>query len=229
MVARVTRWHFAPTRGAASNLRKEGIAEDLIHVTGNTGIDALMSVATQVAVKNHGGGNGKRLVLLTAHRRESFGQPMRNIFLAALRLVNTYSDVEILCPVHPNPNVRAMAHELLGGHRQITLCEPLDYFGFVGAMTASHFIMTDSGGIQEEAPSLRKPVLVLRERTERPEAVAAGVARVVGTDKDRIFAEAARLLDDAEHYQSMSIGASPYGDGLSAPRIVEILRKSIGS
>ena len=229
MVARVARWHFAPTEGAANNLRKEGIADGLIHVTGNTGIDALMSVATQIEVKKNSGAERKRLVLLTAHRRESFGQPMRNIFLAARRLADAYSDVEILCPVHPNPNVRSMAQNLLDGHQRITLCEPLDYFKFVEAMSRSHFILTDSGGIQEEAPSLGKPVLVLRELTERPEAVAAGVARVVGTDSERIFAESSRLLDDPGHYRSMSVGGSPYGDGHSASRIVQILQKSIMS
>jgi UDP-N-acetylglucosamine 2-epimerase (non-hydrolysing) len=229
MASRVTRWHFAPTEGAATNLRNEGVAEDLIHVTGNTGIDALMSVAAQIMNEGPASDGGKRLVLLTAHRRESFGKPMHNIFLAVRRLVDAYRDIEVLYPVHPNPNVKVMAQDLLGDHERITLCEPLDYFRFVQAMSRSHLILTDSGGIQEEAPALGKPVLVLREQTERPEAVAAGVARMVGTDSDRIFAEAARLLDDAGHYKSMSAGGSPYGDGHSAPRIVRILRESIGS
>jgi UDP-N-acetylglucosamine 2-epimerase (non-hydrolysing) len=228
MAARITRWHFAPTESAAANLRNEGIAENGISVTGNTGIDALMSVAAQVGKDSEGNAGGRRLVLLTAHRRESFGAPMRNIFLAVRRLVDSFPDIEVLCPVHPNPNVKAMAHEVMGGHARIGLCEPLDYFRFVEAMSRSHFILTDSGGIQEEAPALGKPVLVLREQTERPEALAVGVARLVGTDSERIFAEAARLLDDPEHYQRMSAGGSPYGDGHSAPRIVRILRESIG-
>jgi UDP-N-acetylglucosamine 2-epimerase (non-hydrolysing) len=228
MAARITRWHFAPTEGAATNLRDEGIADDLIHVTGNTGIDALMSVVAQAMDKHVASDGGKRLVLLTAHRRESFGQPIRNIFLAVRQLADAYPDIEVLYPVPPNPNVKAMAQDLLGGHARITLCEPLDYFRFVEAMSRCYLILTDSGGIQEEAPALGKPVLVLREQTERPEAVAAGVALLVGTDSERIFAEAARLLDDDAHYQSMAAGGSPYGDGRSAPRIVRILRESIG-
>jgi len=229
MAARVTRWHFAPTEGAATNLRNEGIADGLIHVTGNTGIDALMSVAAQIMNEKVASDSGKRLVLLTAHRRESFGKPMQNIFLAVRRLVDAYHDVQVLCPVHPNPNVKTMAQDLMGGHEQITLCEPLDYFRFIEVMSRCYLILTDSGGIQEEAPALGKPVLVLREQTERPEAVAAGVARVVGTGSGRIFAEAARLLDDATHYESMSGAGSPYGDGYSAPRIIRILRESLGT
>jgi UDP-N-acetylglucosamine 2-epimerase (non-hydrolysing) len=228
MAARVTRWHFAPTEGAATNLRNEGVAEGLIHVTGNTGIDAVMSVAVQTMTKGCGESNGKRLVLLTAHRRESFGKPMRNIFLAVRRLVDAFPDIVVTCPVHPNPNVKTLAQEMLGGNTRITLCEPLDYFRFVEVMSQSCLILTDSGGVQEEAPALGKPVLVLREQTERPEAVAAGVARLVGTDSDRIFSEAARLLNDAGHYQTMAVGGSPYGDGHSASRIVRILQESIG-
>jgi UDP-N-acetylglucosamine 2-epimerase (non-hydrolysing) len=227
MTARLTHWHFAPTEGAARNLRNEAVPEHSIHVTGNTGIDALMSVAARLGGKDGTGNHGKRLVLLTAHRRESFGAPMRNIFLAVRRLVDSYPDVEVLCPVHPNPNVKSMAEDVLGGHQSITLCEPLDYLSFVKAMTHCHFILTDSGGIQEEAPALGKPVLVLRDQTERPEALAAGVARLIGTDSERVFSEAARLLDDTGHYRSMSVGGSPYGDGHSAARIVGILRDSI--
>jgi UDP-N-acetylglucosamine 2-epimerase (non-hydrolysing) len=229
MVARVTRWHFAPTEGAAKNLRNEGIAPELIHVTGNTGIDALKSVANKSPLRAKDGGAGKRLVLLTAHRRESFGQPMRDIFVAVRRLADHYPDVEVLCPVHPNPNVKALAQDVLGGHDRISLSAPLDYFDFVDAMSRCHFILTDSGGVQEEAPALRKPVLVLRDRTERPEAIAAGVARLVGTNSEKVFAEAARLLENAVHYESMAAGGSPYGDGDSAPRIIRILRDSFVS
>jgi UDP-N-acetylglucosamine 2-epimerase (non-hydrolysing) len=227
MTARLAHWHFAPTDGAASNLRNEGVPEHSIHVTGNTGIDALKLVAARLGSKDASGNHGKKLVLLTAHRRESFGDPMRNIFLAVRRLVDSYPDIEVLCPVHPNPNVKSMAQDVLGGHPGITLCGPLDYLRFVEAMTRCHFILTDSGGIQEEAPALGKPVLVLRDQTERPEALAAGVALAVGTDGDRIFAEASRLLDDDLHYKSMSMGGSPYGDGHSAPRIVRVLQDSV--
>jgi UDP-N-acetylglucosamine 2-epimerase (non-hydrolysing) len=226
MTARVARWHFAPTEGAAANLRNEGVAADQIHVTGNTGIDALMSIAANTANKDPGV-DGTKLVLVTAHRRESFGEPMRNIFLGVRKLADSYPDIKVICPVHPNPNVQAMAHAVLGGHSRIDLCEPLDYLRFVEVMSRSHFILTDSGGVQEEAPALGKPVLVLRDQTERPEAVEAGVARVVGTDSDRIFAEASRLMDDALHYKSMAAGGSPYGDGRSAPRIVRVLRDSL--
>jgi UDP-N-acetylglucosamine 2-epimerase (non-hydrolysing) len=229
MVARVTRWHFAPTEGAAENLKSEGIPSDLIRVTGNTGIDALKSVAERSRAGAQDIGDGIRLVLLTAHRRESFGQPMRDIFVAVRRLADHYPDIEVLCPVHPNPNVKALAQEVLGGHERISLSEPLDYFRFVDAMSRSHFILTDSGGVQEEAPALHKPVLVLRDQTERPEAIAAGVARLVGTDSENVFAEAVRLMDDPGHYQAMSAGGSPYGDGHSAPRIVRILRDSLAS
>lgn len=227
MTARLTHWHFAPTDGAADNLRNEGVPDSSIHITGNTGIDALMSVAARLGAKGGVGNHGKRLILLTAHRRESFGAPMQDIFQAVRRLVDSYPNIEVLCPVHPNPNVKAMATDVLGGHPGIRLCEPLDYLSFVEAMMRCHFILTDSGGVQEEAPSLGKPVLVLRDQTERPEALAAGVARLIGTDRDRVFSEAARLLDDADHYQAMSVGGSPYGDGHSASRIVKILRDAL--
>jgi UDP-N-acetylglucosamine 2-epimerase (non-hydrolysing) len=224
MAARLTRWHFAPTPGAAENLRRENVRGD-IHVTGNTGIDALMATVARLPARAPAG--ALRRVLLTAHRRESFGEPMRRIFRAARAIADAFPDVELQCPVHPNPNVKALAEELLGGHARIHLSGPLDYPGIVQAMAASHFILTDSGGIQEEAPALAKPVLVLREQTERPEAVAAGVARVVGTDEARIFAEASRLLVDKAHYAAMSVGASPYGDGHAAPRILSVLRTQL--
>jgi UDP-N-acetylglucosamine 2-epimerase (non-hydrolysing) len=224
MAARLARWHFAPTEGAAANLRNENVRGE-IHVTGNTGIDALLATAARLPAR--AAAARPRRVLLTAHRRESFGEPMRNIFRAARALTDAFADVELLCPVHPNPNVKFLAKELLGGHPRIRLSGPMDYLSIVQAMVSSFFILTDSGGIQEEAPALGKPVLVLREQTERPEAVAAGVARVVGTDESKIFAEASRLLTDSDHYAAMSAGASPYGDGHSAPRILRVLRTAL--
>lgn len=228
MVARLARWHFAPTERAAENLRSEGIGTDSIFVTGNTGIDALL--ATSVATEGHRAlraRDGRRLILLTAHRRESFGVPMAEIFGAVRRLVESREDVEVLYPVHPNPNVRNMAEEILGGHPRITLSEPLDYLSFVRAMADCHLILTDSGGIQEEAPALGKPVLVLREQTERPEAISAGVARLVGTNADGIFHEATRLLDDSGEYARMAVGGSPFGDGKAAARIAAILQTAL--
>jgi len=222
IAARVARWHFAPTQQARLNLLKEGIDAASVHVTGNTVIDALLQTAShcgQAPVPP-----GLRMILVTAHRRENFGQPLEDICRAVLHLAEQRSDVQFLYPVHPNPNVRKVTAEILGAHPRIRLVEPLDYRAFVAAMKQAHFILTDSGGVQEEAPALGKPVLVLREETERPEAVAAGVVRLVGTDFDRIVNEASKLLDDSIHYASMAHGASPYGDGYAAARIAEILR-----
>lgn len=228
MIARLACWNFAPTDSAAANLQREGTAKKSVFVTGNTGIDTLMAVASQSSFSSPVDGLPlRRQILLTAHRRESFGQPMANIFSAIRRLADSYLDVDILYPVHPNPNVRTMAQALLGNHPRIKLCDPLDYFSFVAAMKQCFFILTDSGGIQEEAPALGIPVLVLREQTERPEAIALGVAKIVGTSSERIFFEAAMLLDDPEHYRSMSVGKSPYGDGHAAPRIEKILKQAL--
>jgi UDP-N-acetylglucosamine 2-epimerase (non-hydrolysing) len=227
VAARIACWHFAPTHEASENLRREGIDAKAVHVTGNTVIDALMQVAEQCvdAVSPP----GERLVLVTAHRRENFGIPFGNICRAILHLAEERSDVRFLYPVHPNPNVRNVVESTLGAHPRIQLVDPLDYPAFVAAMKQSHFILTDSGGVQEEAPALGKPVLVLRDETERPEAVAAGVVRLVGTDFQRIVAEANRLLDDGAHYSSMALGASPYGDGHAAERIVALLRRDLGA
>lgn len=223
MVARIAHWHFAPTATAAENLRREGIDEQRIFVTGNTGIDALLSVAARshpVAARTG------RMILLTAHRRENFGQPLREIFSAVRALVERYPDVRVVYPVHPNPNVESMARAMLGGHDRIDLCMPLDYFEFVEVMRSAFIVLTDSGGIQEEAPALGKPVLVLREHTERPEAIDMGVARLVGTQCPHVFDAACKLLDDPREYAAMAQGASPYGDGHAAARIVDVLRKS---
>jgi len=225
VTSRIARWHFAPTQEARGNLLEEGIGAENVHVTGNTVIDALLQVALQC--NESPATPGLRLVLVTAHRRENFGPPFETVCRAILHLAERRRDIQFLYPVHPNPNVKKVAHEILGSHPRIQLCEPLDYLAFVAAMKQAHFILTDSGGVQEEAPALAKPVLVLRDETERPEAVAAGVVRLVGTDFDRIVAEATRLLDDSVHYASMAHGASPYGDGRAAERITAVLKNDL--
>jgi UDP-N-acetylglucosamine 2-epimerase (non-hydrolysing) len=225
VASRIARWHFAPTREARDNLLAEGIAASAIHVTGNTVIDALLQVAEKCPAS--ASRPGKRLVLVTAHRRENFGDPFRNVCRAIRHLADTHEDVEFLYPVHPNPNVKQVAVDALCLHPRIRLVEPLDYRAFVSAMKESYFVLTDSGGVQEEAPALGKPVLVLREETERPEAVAAGVVRLIGTEFDRIVAESNRLLDDPAHYASMARGVSPYGDGHAAARIAAVLEHEL--
>ncbi|TPG11191.1 UDP-N-acetylglucosamine 2-epimerase (non-hydrolyzing) [Rhodanobacter glycinis] len=223
----LARWHFVPTERSRQNLLREGIADTAIHVTGNTVIDALLEVAAAEWPLGIPLDPSKRLILVTAHRRENFGEPFRAICRAIRQLVDRYADTEVLYPVHPNPNVQATAHELLGGHPRIRLCEPLDYAPFVEAQKRAYLILTDSGGVQEEAPALGKPVLVLRTETERPEAVDEGVVRLVGTDQARIVAEASRLLDSDGAYSDMARGVSPYGDGLAAQRIVAVLRNAL--
>ncbi len=221
----IARWHFAPTQQAATNLLDEGVSPYSVHVTGNTVIDALLDVAA-----GHGESivpAGLRLVLVTAHRRENFGAPLENVCRAIRQLADRRRDIQFLYPVHPNPNVEGVVRPMLAGHPRIRLVGPLDYRQFVAAMKQAHFILTDSGGVQEEAPALGKPVLVLREETERPEAVAAGVVRLVGTDSAKIVAESLRLLDDSDHYAAMAHGISPYGDGRAALRIAALLKKDL--
>ena len=225
IAGRIARWHFAPTAQALSNLLSEGIPASSVTVTGNTVIDALLQVASKCSESP--ALPGLRLVLVTAHRRENFGLPLCSVFRAIRHLADHRPDIQFLYPVHPNPNVKSAAAELLGSHPRVRLVEPLDYCAFVAAMKQAHFILTDSGGVQEEAPALGKPVLVLRDETERPEALAAGVARLVGTSFDRIVAESTRLLDDSAHYAAMAHGVSPYGDGHAAERIVAALKKDL--
>lgn len=227
VAGRLARWHFAPTQSSRGNLLAEGIADGHIQVTGNTVIDALKSVAARELSMPFELPQGRRLVLVTVHRRENFGEPVRNILSALHRIADTHEDVHLLYPVHPNPNVAVPAREILGVHPRVTLCEPLDYLPFVAAMRRAHIILTDSGGVQEEAPALGKPVLVMRSETERPEAVSEGVVRLVGTDPERIVSEAGRLLTDAAAYRAMAKGTSPYGDGHAAARIVAILKKDL--
>lgn len=224
VAGRLARWHFAPTRSARENLLREGIAPDWIEVTGNTVIDALLSVTARPQAVGVPLDPTKRLILVTAHRRENFGAPLREICRAIRHLADANPDVQLLYPVHPNPNVREVVQRELGGHERIRLCDPLDYLPFVGAMQRAYLILTDSGGVQEEAPALAKPVLVMRRETERPEAVEAGVVKLVGPDFDNIVRESQRLLDDPAAYGAMAKGVSPYGDGQAAGRIVAVLK-----
>lgn len=219
--------HFAPTKSARANLIQEGVDPNTIHVTGNPVIDALGLIADRDQPLNVGLDPDRRLVLITAHRRESLGVPLLRICRAVAILHRRFPDVEFLWPVHPNPAVRPVVQGELGRINRIHLCPPLEYCQFISAMKRSTLILTDSGGVQEEAPALGKPVLVLRDESERPEAVAAGVARLVGTQTRRIVAEAGRLLEDSERYQAMARGVSPYGDGQAARRIVSIMARRL--
>jgi UDP-N-acetylglucosamine 2-epimerase (non-hydrolysing) len=229
LAARLTRLHFAPTPRAKQNLVGEGVPEDWIHMTGNPVIDALLWVADKVKDQEADQiNNGRRVILVTAHRRESFGSPIRSICRGLKGLVDRFEDVEIVYPVHPNPNVAGPVVEILGGLDRVRLTEPLDYGRMVAFMKRAYLILTDSGGIQEEAPALGVPVLVLRKETERPEAIEAGVARLVGPDQEAIVTEAGRLLSDTRAYRAMASGASPYGDGRAAERIVRILGEFMG-
>jgi UDP-N-acetylglucosamine 2-epimerase (non-hydrolysing) len=217
--------HFAPTEGAKANLLKQGIAPDSIHVTGNTVIDALLAVAQRDDACDFPSRAGRRLILVTAHRRENFGQPIREICRALSELHDRFPDIEFVYPVHPNPNIRQPVMDSLATCERIHLLPPADYETLVGLMKNATLVLTDSGGIQEEAPALGKPVLVMREETERPEAVTAGVARLVGSDARRIVEATSRLLSDAAAYEQMARGVSPYGDGRAAYRIVEHCRR----
>jgi UDP-N-acetylglucosamine 2-epimerase (non-hydrolysing) len=227
LVGRLATRHFAPTESAAANLRREDVPADMITVTGNTVIDALHHMVALGPELPFAIAPERRLVLLTAHRRENFGMPFEQILVAIAALAQAHPDIEIVYPVHPNPNVREPAHRLLGQVDRVRLIEPLDYAGFVAAMLRSHLIITDSGGIQEEAPALAKPVLVLRRETERPEAVAAGVVRVVGVATATIVREVSRLLTDPAAYAAMAKGVSPYGDGKAAERIAAALASEL--
>lgn len=222
LVSKMARWHFAPTEGSKDNLLKENINPSDIYVTGNTVIDALHHVQKKLIASSSTDVHMKS-ILVTCHRRENFGEPLIRICTALLKIATDFPDMEIIFPVHPNPNVSSVVRERLSHQANINLKDPLDYVDLVRAMSNCHFVITDSGGIQEEAPALGKPVLVLREETERPEAVSFGVARLVGTQAESIYSEAQKLILDKEHYKKMAVGASPYGDGLASQRIVDIL------
>jgi UDP-N-acetylglucosamine 2-epimerase (non-hydrolysing) len=223
---RLAALHFAPTETSARNLREDLVPESRIVVTGNSGIDAVLYVRDRL---EHGdlAGPGwpmldpaKKLIAVTAHRRESFGAGFGRIAAALERLARR-PDVQIVYPVHRNPNVQAPIRQALSGLANVFLIDPLDYVPFVDLMRRAHFLLTDSGGVQEEGPSLGKPVLVLRETTERPEAVEAGTVKLVGTDEDRIVAEATILLDDPAEHRRMSLIHNPYGDGTASRRIAD--------
>lgn len=229
-------YHFAPTERAKLNLLKEGIPSNKIYVTGNTVIDALFWVLKKQStpenrkrMENYFSGrfgislDNRRLILVTAHRRESFGEGFENICQALKEIGLRNPDVKIVYPVHLNPNVQEPVHRIIGGMEQIHLIEPLEYEPFIYLMNQSFLILTDSGGIQEEAPSLGKPVLVMREVTERPEAVEAGTAKLIGTQKENIVLETQELLDHPEEYERMTNIKNPYGDGKSAERIIQLL------
>lgn len=228
LAGRLSALHFAPTAGARDNLLREGIAEDRVRVTGNTGIDALRLAVTRYLPIGVDLDPAKRTVLVTAHRRDSFGEPILRICRAVAELHDRFPDLEFLWPVHPNPAIKPAVERAMSGCPRVRLCEPLAYGPFVSAMRRATIILTDSGGVQEEAPALGRPVLVLREESERPEAIAAGVARLVGHDPARIVAEASRLLRDPAAYQWMARGASPYGDGRAAERIVSAIGGYLG-
>lgn len=222
MVSRITQWHFVPTGTAAKALEQEGIDNKKIYIVGNTCIDTLL----QTLQINPTPPNlqKKRIILITAHRRENFGKPLQNIFTAVLTILEQYPDVNVLYPVHPNPNVRQLAHDMLGHHPRIMLVEPLDYFNFVAAMQSAYLILSDSGGVQEEAPALGKPVLVLRQTTERPEPVEEGVSQLIGTEVRDIIRHVTRLLDNVEYYRYMARVYMPYGDGKASKKIIDILK-----
>ncbi|MBX3440552.1 MAG: UDP-N-acetylglucosamine 2-epimerase (non-hydrolyzing) [Planctomycetaceae bacterium] len=219
LTTRLSDMHFAPTETSKDNLIREGIPEDRVLVTGNTVIDALLSIVgpSQGKRVNH---PGRRRILVTAHRRESFGEPLERICQALLDVVGEHVDVEVVFPVHLNPNVRRTVFGMLSGHERIHLTEPLAYQEFAEEIARSYLILTDSGGIQEEAPALGKPVLVLRTETEREEGVSAGTCRLVGSDREQIVTCVRSLLVDRAAYEAMSRAVNPYGDGRASQRIV---------
>ena len=235
LTGRLARWHFAPTEQTHQNLVREQIAEAQILVTGNTVIDALLlaerklhsqpGLLAQQQQRFDFIRPDARMVLITGHRRENFGQGFENICASIAHLASTYPDVDFVYPVHLNPQVREPVNRLLSGRSNIHLIEPQDYLPFVYLMGRSHLILTDSGGIQEEAPSLGKPVLVMRDTTERPEAVQAGTVKLVGTDTDTICRETQALLDNEAHFATMAHAHNPYGDGKACERIVQFLQQ----
>ncbi|MEY8677301.1 non-hydrolyzing UDP-N-acetylglucosamine 2-epimerase [Granulimonas faecalis] len=223
----ITTYYFAPTQNARENLVKEGKDPSKVYVTGNTGIDALATTVKDDFTHSVLDWVGdSRLILLTAHRRESLGDPMHHMFRAIRRITEDHPDVKVLYPVHLNPAVRRIAKEELAGNDRIRLIDPLDVIDFHNIMKSAHIILTDSGGIQEEAPSLGKPVLVMRDTTERPEGVVAGTLKIVGTQEDKIFEECNALLESPEAYRAMSQASNPYGDGHASERIASVLSEN---
>ena len=224
LVSRMADLHFAPTATSRDNLLQEHIGEEQIIVTGNTAIDALK--LTECEAYDHEAlrwADGHRILLLTAHRRENQGQGLRQIYAAVRTLCKTYPDIRVIYPCHMNPNIRKLAHECLDGCSQVLISEPMEVYDFHNLIRHAYLILSDSGGIQEEAPSLGKPVLVLRDTTERPEGIAAGTLKLVGTDTDSIVRETSILLDDPHAYAAMANAVNPYGDGRASERITDAL------
>ncbi len=230
----LTNFHFAPTENNRQNLLREGYPDDRIFITGNTVIDALNYVVKEnyefkYSSLNNIDYKNKRVILLTSHRRENIGKPMENIFSAVRDIVNKYPDVELVFPIHLNPKVRDIAYRIFDNQERVHIIDPLDYEPFTNLMARSYLVITDSGGLQEEAPSLGKPVLVVREETERPEGIEAGTAKLVGTQYDNIYMELDILLSNEEEYHKMANAVNPYGDGKASERIVDIILKHGGS
>lgn len=229
LTGHISEYHFAPTERNKKNLLREGIEEKSIYITGNTIIDALLTLANKPyefedETLSKIDFTGKKVITVTCHRRENLGENMVNIFGAIKDIVDEFDDVEIVYPMHLNPKVRAIADEVLGSMERVHLIEPLQYQPFIKLMAESHFIITDSGGMQEEAPSLGKPVLVVRKETERPEAVEAGTVKLAGVERDTIYSMAKELLTDEDAYDKMAKAVNPYGDGKAAGRIVDIIK-----
>ena len=226
-VDRMTDLYFAPTEISKNNLLKENISEEKIYVTGNTPIDAMSTTVDEDYVHPdlEWIKPDERMILLTAHRRENLGEPMRHIFKAVKRIVDEFSDIKVIYPIHMNPKVREVASEVFDGCDRIRLIEPLEVFDFHNFQNKSYIILTDSGGIQEEAPSLGKPVLVLRDTTERPEGIKAGTLKLVGTDEEVIYEETKKLLTNINEYEKMSKASNPYGDGHASERIDDAIVK----
>ena len=223
-VSIISQYNFAPTELSKQNLLKEGKDPESIYVTGNTAIDALKTtVRADYTHPELEWADGSRLIMITAHRRENLGEPMRHMFKAIRRVMDEHPDVKAIYPIHMNPVVREIAQEYLGDDDRIHIIEPLDVLDFHNFLSRSYLILTDSGGIQEEAPSLGKPVLVMRDTTERPEGIAAGTLKLVGTEEETIYKEFSRLLSDKDEYEAMSKASNPYGDGHACERIADIL------
>lgn len=226
-VSIISKFNFAPTELSKQNLLKEGKNPDSIYVTGNTAIEALKTtVRENYTHPELEWANGSRLIMITAHRRENLGEPMRHMFKAIRRVMDEHPDVKAIYPIHMNPVVREIANEYLGDDDRIHIIEPLDVLDFHNFLSRSYLILTDSGGIQEGAPSLGKPVLVMRDTTERPEGIAAGTLKLVGTEEETIYKEFSRLLSDEDEYETMSKASNPYGDGHACERIADILEEN---
>ncbi len=222
----VAKYHFAPTELSKDNLLREGKNPDNIYVTGNTAIDALKTTVRENYTNEHlEWAKDSHLIMITAHRRENLGENMHNMFRAIRRIIDEFPDVKAIYPIHMNPAVRAIADEELGGCSKIRIIEPLDVLDFHNYLAQSYMILTDSGGIQEEAPSLGKPVLVMRDTTERPEGIAAGTLKLTGTDEETIYTQFKLLLSNKSEYEAMSKASNPYGDGFASKRIADILEK----